>query len=525
VAHDSESGMLTIDLFTTPKPFTGLTAIHQANALRSWRSCQQVRQIFVFGAVSGETESIAETGAEVILDVECTDNGLPSIRSMFEIAAERSEADLLMFTNADMIYLPSFFASVDACRAEAGERFLLVGSRMDFDSELALFFRSPEETAGFEAHLTSTGRMHPPAGSDYFIFPRRQYLENRLPDLWIGRGGWDLYMIYHAKTNGFLTVDLSPSVCGYHQNHDYSNRGKNEGVPYENDPEAAYNLSLLPEGRSWNQWTLSGCKKEWRGGVLQEKERPTERKRGKVMARRKHNRDFRESGRTWWKRTFRRLLRILGKPASAWRLAGSTTGKPASNPKKETRDALLKVAAEGVPLRIVVGAAHTAYEGWISTNIDSLNLLAPSDWALVVGELHLDRVLAEHVWEHLSPADGITALRNVADHLRPGGRVRIAVPDGHHPDAEYIEHVKPGGIGPGADDHKILYTTEIMEAAMREAGLVPEVLEYWDAAGKFHAREWDPADGKVVRSLKFDSRNAGGILNYTSLIVDGVKRS
>jgi len=173
----------------------------------------------------------------------------------------------------------------------------------------------------------------------------------------------------------------------------------------------------------------------------------------------------------------------------------------------------------------VVGAGHTGYEGWISTNIDSLNLLDSADWKSTVGDIRLDCVLAEHVWEHLSPADGITALRNVAGHLKPGGRVRIAVPDGHHPDADYIAHVKPGGIGPGADDHKILYTSEILESAVREAGLVPEVLEHWDAAGKFHAKEWDPANGKVVRSSKFDSRNAGGVLNYTSLIVDGVKPS
>jgi hypothetical protein len=212
--------MLTIDLFTTPKPFNGLTAIHQANALRSWRGCPQVRRIFVFGAVSGETDSITETGAEVMLDVECTENGLPSIRSMFEIAAERSEADLLMFTNADMIYLPSFFAGVEACSKEAGDRFLLVGSRMDFDSERSFSFGSADEISDFEAYVGESGKMHPPSGSDYFIFPRRQYLENRLPDLWIGRGGWDLYMIYHAKSHEFLTVDLSPSVWGYHQNHE-----------------------------------------------------------------------------------------------------------------------------------------------------------------------------------------------------------------------------------------------------------------------------------------------------------------
>lgn len=179
----------------------------------------------------------------------------------------------------------------------------------------------------------------------------------------------------------------------------------------------------------------------------------------------------------------------------------------------------------GNPICLVVGAGRTGFDGWISTNIDSLNLLDASDWKSTVGDIRLDRVLAEHVWEHLSPADGITALRNVANHLKPGGRVRIAVPDGHHPDADYIAHVKPGGVGPGADDHKILYTSEILESAMREAGLVPEVLEHWDADGEFHAKEWDPADGMVVRSLKFDSRNAGGVLKYTSLIIDGVKPS
>ena len=516
--------MLTIDLFTTPKPFTGLTATHQANALRSWRGCPQVRRIFVFGAVSGETDSITETGAEVMLDVECTENGLPSIRSMFEIAAERSEADLLMFTNADMIYLPSFFAGVTACRAEAGDRFLLVGSRMDFDSERAFSFGSPAAISEFEDDVRSSGKMHPPSGSDYFIFPRRQYLEHRLPDLWIGRGGWDLYMIYHAKSHGFLTVDLSPSVWGYHQNHDYSNRGKEAGVTYEKDPEAAYNISLLPEG-SWRQWTLRGCPMEWADGAFRKKSlskkegvgpgssQPSKRPSGKKKAAKKRSR---------WSVWIARLRQVF---SGSKRKPEGSASTPDGDPKHLARESILRASREGMPVRLVVGAGRTGYEGWISTNIDSLNLLDRGDWASLVGEVRLDRVLAEHVWEHLSPGDGITALRNVADHLKPGGRVRIAVPDGRHPDEDDLAHVKPGGIGPGADDHKILYTVEILEAAMREAGLVPERLEHWDAAGEFHATDWDPFDGKVVRSLRYDSRNAEGVLKYTSLIIDGVKPS
>jgi len=517
--------MLTIDIFTTPKPFTGLTTTHQANALRSWRACAAVRKIFIFGGVSGETAVIEETGSEVILDVECTENGLPSVRSMFEIAAERSEADLLMFTNADMIYLPAFFKGIEACRAAAGDRFLLVGSRMDFESERPFSFGSPAEVSEFEDYVKESGKMHPPAGSDYFLFPRRQYFENRLPDLWIGRGGWDLYMIYHAKSHGLLTIDLSRSLWGYHQNHDYSNRGKEEGVPYENDPEAAYNLSLLPEGVSWNQWTLQGCEKDWATGEIRDKEGARKAKKGGDRSRMKRNKVTRRSRLEIIKRPLRLLMRIFRKPASARTRARPASRGPDLEPKKEVHLDLQIAVAEGRPVRMVVGAGHTSYDGWISTNIDSLNLLDSSDWKSVVGDVRIDRVLAEHVWEHLSPAEGITALKNVAAHLKPGGRVRIAVPDGHHPDADYIEYVKPGGIGSGADDHKILYTAVVLEAAMREAGLVPEVLEHWDTRGKFHAKEWDTADGKVVRSQKYDPRNAGGALKYTSLIVDGVKPS
>lgn len=41
----------------------------------------------------------------------------------------------------------------------------------------------------------------------------------------------------------------------------------------------------------------------------------------------------------------------------------------------------------------------------------------------------VDAFLAEHVWEHLSLQDAHRATRNCRRHLRPGGRLRLAVPD------------------------------------------------------------------------------------------------
>lgn len=507
-------GPVTIDLFTTVKPFEGLARVHQANALRSWRAHPGLERIFVFGGVKGDTTAIGETGAEVVEDVATTANGLPSVKAMFETAAERSRADLLMFSNADMIYLPEFFEEVGRCCSEAGDRFLIVGSRMDLDCERDFSFADATVVEEFRRFARSTGRLHPPAGSDYFIFPREQYLKDRLPDLWIGRGGWDLYMILHANRSGISTIDVTPSTWGCHQNHDYGLRGANRNVRYEDDPEAAFNLSLLPKGIPWSEWTLKGCKREWSEGELREKAPLPKREAARrVRPERKRPVPAKNSFlRRLWRRLARRLRGTAGADSPAMR--PREVVKPKSVPPAIPKDG---------PVNLVVGASKTSYEGWISTNIDQLDLLSLPDWERLLGGVQVDRVLAEHVWEHLTPTDGLAALKNVFAHLKPGGRIRIAVPDGNHPDPDYREHVRPGGSGPGADDHKVLYTRDLLEWAMQEAGFRPEALEYWDDSGEFRSREWSPDDGMVVRSLRHDPRNAGGRPVYTSLIVDGIK--
>jgi predicted SAM-dependent methyltransferase len=175
------------------------------------------------------------------------------------------------------------------------------------------------------------------------------------------------------------------------------------------------------------------------------------------------------------------------------------------------------------PLRIVVGASGFAQPGWVATDITALDLLREGDWRPIFAEGSIDAILAEHVWEHLSADDGLAAARRCRRYLRPGGRLRIAVPDGLHPDPAYVAAVRPGGSGPGADDHKVLYTYQSLQSMLAGAGLQASALEHFDEAGQFRAAPWDPADGLVRRSRRFDPRNAGGRLAYTSLIMDGLR--
>ena len=173
--------------------------------------------------------------------------------------------------------------------------------------------------------------------------------------------------------------------------------------------------------------------------------------------------------------------------------------------------------------KIVVGTSGVFEPGWIPTDIEYLNLLHDADWRIFFRAGSVSALLAEHVWDHLTPEQGLAAAQACHRYLRPGGRLRIAVPDGFHPDPAYRRQVEVNGTGAGAADHKVLYTHESLARLLEQAGFTVARLEYFDADGTFHFQDWNRADGMVHRSSRYDERNAGGKLAYTSLIVDAFK--
>lgn len=174
-------------------------------------------------------------------------------------------------------------------------------------------------------------------------------------------------------------------------------------------------------------------------------------------------------------------------------------------------------------VRVVIGASGLCPQGWIRTEQEYFDLLDLSQMSSLLKPGSVDMFLAEHVWEHLSPEDGLVAARNCWTLLGEKGRLRIAVPDALHPDPEYQEHVRIGGTGPGADDHKCLYSWRSLSQMLETAGFEVRLLEHWDDDGNFRKTDWNAEDGLVRRSARFDARNAGGVLRYTSLIVDAIK--
>ena len=174
---------------------------------------------------------------------------------------------------------------------------------------------------------------------------------------------------------------------------------------------------------------------------------------------------------------------------------------------------------------VIVGAAGTRYKGWIATNKDFFDLTNRNIFLKLFKDKKMDKVLAEHVFEHLSQEDLINALKNIYMFMEVGGNLRVAVPDGFHKDKKYIDAVKPGGNGIGADDHKHLFTYKSLGNILKGVGFDVYMIEYWDENENFHSCYQNDENGIIKRAYMNDNRNFDGILGFTSLIIDAVKKS
>ena len=71
-------------------------------------------------------------------------------------------------------------------------------------------------------------------------------------------------------------------------------------------------------------------------------------------------------------------------------------------------------------------------------------------------------------------------------------------------------------------DGAVLLATNA-DPARAVRGFEVRLLEYWDEQGVLHQAHWDPAQGRIRRSVRFDTKDRG--FPYTSLILDARKRS
>ena len=236
--------MTLVTLFSAPKAFTDpVTARTQCNAIESWKRLA-VERVLLLGNAAGIAAAAEDMGVRHMPEVAVNRNGVPLISSMVQRVRASSDSALLAIINTDIILTSDFTRvarEMESLRSTGAlnRRFVLVSRRWDLEVPTAMDFSDGWETR-LRQVVREQGRLHRPTGSDFFLFPRDCYPD--IPDFAVGRAGWDNWMIYKARAEGWPVIDATPSMLIVHQAHDY--RHLPGAKPHYNHPDTLVNMKL-----------------------------------------------------------------------------------------------------------------------------------------------------------------------------------------------------------------------------------------------------------------------------------------
>lgn len=253
--------MPLITIFSSPKPFNHphINMI-QKNAIKSWLQMQGRISVYLVGNEDGVEEIANEYRIGYIPEVERNNLGTPYVSSIINKVKEESDAEILIYTNADILFPPDLVSAVTYLSLRF-PKFLGVGYRWDveIEEEINVLEQSYQE---IHDRLLSKAVKNRSVAIDYFVFPKAIFTD--VPDFAVGRSGWDNWMIYHAIASDWPVIDLSPEVQVIHQNHDYHHLPNRKS--HYKLKESEQNVKLA--GGADHMYSLLDSRLEYRNGEI-----------------------------------------------------------------------------------------------------------------------------------------------------------------------------------------------------------------------------------------------------------------
>lgn len=215
-----------ITYLSSPKPFTEKIASLQFNAIRSWLATTPEVEVILYGDSEGIEDASRQLGVKYVKDIAKSEYGTPLFGAIAEHAAQHAKYDLQAYINCDILLTKELLL---VAKIIPFPQFLMIGQRLDLAKDCPFDLDAKD----WRVRLVELAQMqkltlHPPAGSDYFVF--RRGLWKDLPPVTIGRGGYDNVLISFCLERRIPVCDATFYVPAVHQYHDYSHlvNGSNE---------------------------------------------------------------------------------------------------------------------------------------------------------------------------------------------------------------------------------------------------------------------------------------------------------
>lgn len=231
---------IPLTIYTTPKPFLDHTGYIQRNAIKSWTRLTPRPEIILYNDSKGSSEISRELRIKHIPIVKLSPFGTPLVSDMYRRTHVNSKHWIFVYINSDIIVFDNFMNCIDSV-ASLFTKFLMVGQRWNLDIDRLIDYDNPKWATSLVNSAKSSGTVEPGCAIDYFIFTRNIF--DFIPDLVVGRAGWDNWFVYNAIIRSIPVIDATKDICVIHQNHEYGhlNGGVNEAY---SGNEAFYNMKL-----------------------------------------------------------------------------------------------------------------------------------------------------------------------------------------------------------------------------------------------------------------------------------------
>ncbi|MEI6056625.1 MAG: hypothetical protein WCR55_11275 [Lentisphaerota bacterium] len=230
-----------ITFLSSTKAFIGQTAVQQMTAIRSWQALHPDIEIILYGNSPGTDTACQELRIRHVPNIESTEQGIPYFGAIANHADKHARYDVQVYLNCDILLTPHILKAVEGITFS---HFLMIGQRIDLSEGVDVDVSNPDIITELD-ELEKAGRitLHPPAGSDYFVFRRGMW--SSLPLIVIGRGGYDNALIAYCLQRRIPIIDATLSVLALHQFHDYAHAAGGVKEVFEGG-DSMQNLSFVP---------------------------------------------------------------------------------------------------------------------------------------------------------------------------------------------------------------------------------------------------------------------------------------
>ncbi len=230
----------------------------QTNAIRSWMELAPKLEVVLCGDDPGVAEFANENGVRHINGIRTNDLGTPFVNDAIRRAVKETSSPLVVYCNADVILLRDL--SVTLVRLLSDQRFdsfLAFGRRTDLDLQEPVDLSELANVQRLLKDNRQRGRRGPVVCKEYFVFTRD--VVESMPDLTVGRGNWDNWMVAEARRKNFPVINTTACVTAIHQTHGYGHTGKSRLNCYVTGVEAREN-----QRQAGGNHYVRGCSANWK---------------------------------------------------------------------------------------------------------------------------------------------------------------------------------------------------------------------------------------------------------------------